>query len=74
MLAPALVHRSWCAENPGHDSNERLEFLGDAVLGLIITDHAKVDYQQVVEHARLVVDTRNAAAKTRAGRARIVKA
>jgi ribonuclease III len=39
LLATALVHRSWCAENPGNDSNERLEFLGDAVLGLVVTDH-----------------------------------
>lgn len=34
----ALTHRSWCAENPGHESNERLEFLGDAVLGLVVSD------------------------------------
>ena len=33
------MHRSWCAENPGHPSNERLEFLGDSVLGVIVTDH-----------------------------------
>ena len=39
LLAPALVHRSWCAEHPGHPSNERLEFLGDAVLGVVVTDH-----------------------------------
>ncbi len=40
LLAPALVHSSWCAEHAGNESNERLEFLGDAVLGLVITDHA----------------------------------
>jgi len=31
-----LVHRSWCAEHAGHPSNERLEFLGDAVLDLVV--------------------------------------
>jgi ribonuclease-3 len=34
-----MAHRSWCAENPGSASNERLEFLGDAVLGLVVTAH-----------------------------------
>ena len=34
-----MAHRSWCAENPGNESNERLEFLGDAVLGLVVTAH-----------------------------------
>jgi len=34
-----MAHRSWCAETPGTESNERLEFLGDAVLGLVVTDH-----------------------------------
>jgi ribonuclease-3 len=39
LLRLALRHRSWCAENGGLESNERLEFLGDSVLGLVITDH-----------------------------------
>jgi UDP-N-acetyl-D-glucosamine dehydrogenase len=43
----------------------------DAVL--IVTDHSKFDWDMVVEHARLVVDTRNATAGYR-GRARVVKA
>jgi len=35
LLIEALTHRSWCAEHGGV-SNERLEFLGDAVLGLAV--------------------------------------
>lgn len=37
-LHRALAHRSWCAENGGVASNERLEFLGDSVLGLVVTN------------------------------------
>ncbi|MEM7140117.1 MAG: ribonuclease III [Actinomycetota bacterium] len=39
LLDTALAHRSWCSEHPGEASNERLEFLGDAVLGVVVTDH-----------------------------------
>lgn len=38
LLGRSLTHRSWCAEHAGFSSNERLEFLGDAVLGVIVTD------------------------------------
>ncbi|MEL7207019.1 MAG: ribonuclease III [Actinomycetota bacterium] len=38
LLLESLTHRSWCAENDDAVSNERLEFLGDAVLGLVVTD------------------------------------
>lgn len=38
-MVHALTHRSWCAEQSGDESNERLEFLGDAVLGVVVTDH-----------------------------------
>jgi ribonuclease-3 len=48
-LRAALSHRSWCAENPGHPSNERLEFLGDAVLGLVVTDHLYRAYPELPE-------------------------
>jgi ribonuclease III len=34
----AFTHRSYAYENGGLPTNERLEFLGDAVLGLVVTD------------------------------------
>ncbi len=45
------MHRSWCAEHPGHPSNERLEFLGDAVLGVVVTDHVYRVYPDLDEGA-----------------------
>lgn len=33
-----MRHRSWCAEHGG-DSNERLEYLGDSVVGLVVSDY-----------------------------------
>jgi ribonuclease III len=38
LLTIALTHRSYSYENGGLPTNERLEFLGDAVLGLTITE------------------------------------
>ena len=42
----------------------------DAVV--IVTDHSSIDYQRLVDKASLVVDTRNALAKTKKSKARIV--
>jgi len=41
LLKQAFIHRSYINENPelGLHHNERLEFLGDAVLELVITDY-----------------------------------
>ncbi len=49
LLERALTHRSWCAEFPGHEPNERLEFLGDAVLGLVVTDYVFRAYPELAE-------------------------
>ena len=41
LLLQALTHRSYLNENPKWrlDQNERLEFLGDAVLELVVTEY-----------------------------------
>jgi ribonuclease-3 len=46
LLAQAVVHRSYLNENPGFKlaHNERLEFLGDAVLELIVTEYLYQNY------------------------------
>ena len=49
MLARSVAHRSWCAETSGAASNERLEFLGDAVLGLVVTDFLYRTYPDLPE-------------------------
>lgn len=38
ILEQAITHRSFSYENGGVPTNERLEFLGDSVLGIVITD------------------------------------
>lgn len=49
LLTLALTHRSFCAENPSNESNERLEFLGDSVLGLVVTDYIYASYASLPE-------------------------
>jgi len=48
LLQQALVHRSYLNEVPesGVESNERLEFLGDAVLGLVVAGRLYADYPE----------------------------
>ena len=51
LLARSMAHRSWCAEHPGTLSNERLEFLGDAVLGWVVADLAFRRFAELPEGA-----------------------
>lgn len=46
LLKQALVHRSYLNENPSFklNHNERLEFLGDAVIELVVTEHLYNNY------------------------------
>ena len=49
LLERALTHRSYAYENGGLPTNERLEFLGDSVLGLIVTDTLFRQYPELSE-------------------------
>ncbi|OGI68321.1 ribonuclease III [Candidatus Nomurabacteria bacterium RIFCSPHIGHO2_01_FULL_42_15] len=51
LLEQAFIHRSYINENPGTrlSHNERLEFLGDAILELIVTDFLYKKYPSYTE-------------------------
>ncbi len=49
LLQQALSHRSWCGEQEGVPSNERLEFLGDAVIGLVVAEDCYRRYPEAPE-------------------------
>lgn len=51
LLEQALVHRSYLNEAPELEleSNERMEFLGDAVLGLVISERLYAEYPALSE-------------------------
>jgi ribonuclease-3 len=63
LLERALTHRSYAYEKGGLPTNERLEFLGDAVLGLVVTDalyrrHPKLPEGQLAKQRASVVNMR----------------
>ena len=63
LLERALTHRSYAYEHGGLPTNERLEFLGDAVLGVIVTDalyrtHPDLPEGQLAKLRASVVNTR----------------
>ena len=64
LLHRALNHRSWCAEHPGDQSNERLEFLGDAVLGWAVAD---ISYRLFESHPGRAADRSSQERRQRAG-------
>lgn len=73
LLDEALTHKSYVNERKGasHSHNERLEFLGDAVLSLIVSDYLATRYPQLSEgalsklKAKLVSESSLAAAARR---------
>lgn len=61
LLRLALTHASYSAEHPNEPSNERLEFLGDAVIGLVLADemyarHADFDEGVLTDLRKSVVN------------------
>jgi ribonuclease-3 len=49
LLALALTHRSVSSDDSARDNNERLEFLGDAVLQLVVTDYLYASFPNLAE-------------------------
>jgi ribonuclease-3 len=49
LMVRALTHRSYAYEHGGLPTNERLEFLGDSVLGVVVTDSLYRHYPDLPE-------------------------
>lgn len=49
LLAIAMTHRSYAYESGGLPTNERLEFLGDSVLGLVVTEELYARFPDLAE-------------------------
>jgi ribonuclease-3 len=49
LLELALTHRSFAYENGNQPNNERLEFLGDSVLGFVVTEHLYKSFPKMQE-------------------------
>lgn len=49
LLELALTHRSYSYENGNQPSNERLEFLGDSVLGFVVSAHITEIFPELTE-------------------------
>ena len=70
LMMRALTHRSYAYEHGGLPTNERLEFLGDAVLGLVITDALYRRHPDLPEGSWPSCGPRRQHAGARRGRAR----
>ncbi|MEJ7832299.1 MAG: ribonuclease III [Nocardioides sp.] len=71
LLERALTHRSYAYENGGLPTNERLEFLGDSVLGIVVTETLYLMHPDLSEGrlAKLRAAVVNARALAGVGRA-----
>ncbi|MCW2764714.1 MAG: RNAse [Nocardioides sp.] len=71
LLERALTHRSFAYENGGLPTNERLEFLGDSVLGVVVTETLYLTHPDLSEGrlAKLRAAVVNARALAEVGRA-----
>lgn len=79
LLRHALTHSSYSAEHADEPSNERLEFLGDAVIGLVLADemyrrHPEFDEGLLTDLRKSVVNAQTlAVAARRLGLGRFVR-
>lgn len=75
-VLPAMRRRPALAQATIDMASRELtaEFLAAQDVSIIVTDHSAFDYDHIVRHSRLVVDTRNATARVAEGRQKILKA